>query len=118
MLEASDVYYGYDWCSEILNGNDLPAIASEVELSKAELYIQNKEINKSIEVYKNFEKKEQEFKSRAATNLAFLTALENDKENALHYANMALETEPYNSSAYINKGFINTLCFLIISYTL
>lgn len=50
-----------------------------------------------------FEKKEPRVKARAATNLAFLYALESETDMADKYADLALKSDRYNARAFVNK---------------
>ena len=51
----------------------------------------------------DFEKKEHKVKARAATNLAFLYALEGDTSSAERYANLAVGNDKYSAQALVNK---------------
>ena len=58
----------------------------------------------AIEVLRAFEKKDQAFKAKAATNLSFLYFLEGDIAQADKYANLAVRHDRYNAKALVNKG--------------
>ena len=53
--------------------------------------------------FQEFEKKSARIKARAATNLAFLYALESDVDQADKYSELALKSDRYNARAYVNK---------------
>tara|TARA_B110000305_G_scaffold205436_1_gene235629 strand:+ start:43 stop:222 length:180 start_codon:yes stop_codon:yes gene_type:complete len=55
-------------------------------------------------VLKSFEKKDQNMKAMAATNLSFIYFLEGDLESANQYADLAVRNSRYNAKALVNKG--------------
>ena len=59
-----------------------------------------------------FEKKSARIKARAATNLAFLYALESDVDQADKYSELALKSDRYNARAYVNKVRPSALTFV------
>lgn len=99
-----DVLSGYDWIIAMLKTANLQEIESEVEICKAVFYIKNKAIDKAIELFKGFEKKDKIMMAWAANNISFLYFLENDYENAEKFADMAIQHDRYNSKALVNKG--------------
>lgn len=58
----------------------------------------------AIVLLKEFEKKEKSLKARAATNLSFLYFLEGDLPNAEKHADVAVNTNRYNTQALVNQG--------------
>jgi len=88
----------------MLKTANLQEIESEMEISKAVFFIKNKQIDKAIELFKAFEKKDKIMMARAANNISFLYFLENDYENAEKFADMAIQHDRYNSKALVNKG--------------
>ncbi|MEW5306044.1 MAG: hypothetical protein WDW36_008545 [Sanguina aurantia] len=103
-IERSGFDAGYDWCVEQLVQAKWSALANEVELAKASKFMANKEFDKAVAVFKEFEKKEPRVKARAATNLSFLYFLEGEMENANKYSELALKSDRYNARAFVNKG--------------
>lgn len=99
-----DVLSGFDWIIAMLKTANLQEIESEMEISKAVYFIKNKQIDKAIELFKAFEKKDKIMMARAANNISFLYFLENDYENAEKFADMAIQHDRYNSKALVNKG--------------
>ncbi|KAG2490865.1 hypothetical protein HYH03_010783 [Edaphochlamys debaryana] len=99
---------GFAWCCEQLRDAGYIKLANEVELAKATRFMGQKQFDKAVTVFKDFEKKEPRVKARAATNLAFLYYLEGDTDGADKYADMALKSDRYNARAYVNKGCVLT----------
>jgi len=85
-----DTLAGYDWIIAMLKTANLQEIESEIEISKAVHYIKYKQIDKAIELFKGFEKKDKIMMARAANNISFLYFLENNYENAEKFADMAI----------------------------
>ena len=85
----------------------MPEVESEMEIAKAIHFIKNKEIEKAIESFKGFEKKDKIMMAMASNNISFLYFLENDFKQAEHFADLAIQHDRYNSKALVNKG--NTL---------
>ena len=105
-----DVVRGFDWVVEMLRTATLQEVESEIEIAKAVYFVKNKEIEKSIELFKSFEKKDKVMMAKASNNISFLYFLENDFNNAEKFADMAIQNDRYNSKALVNKGnwlFIN-----------
>lgn len=105
-----DVIQGFDWVVEMLRTATLQEVESEIEIAKAVHFIKNKEIEKSIELFKSFEKKDKIMMARASNNISFLYFLENDFSKAEQFSDMAIQNDRYNSKALVNKGnclFIN-----------
>ena len=101
---------GFDWVVEMLRTASLQEVESEIEIAKAVYYIKNKQIEKSIELFKSFEKKDKIMMAKASNNISFLYFLENDFNNAEKFSDMAIQNDRYNSKALVNKGnclFIN-----------
>lgn len=99
-----DILQGYDWIIEMLRTANLQEIESEMEICKAVHFIKNKDIDKAITLFKEFEKKDKVMMARAANNISFLYFLENDFESAEKFADMAIQHNRYNSKALVNKG--------------
>ena len=95
---------GYEWIIESLKNSNYQDIQSEMEMSKALVYVKNNKINEAIALLKVFEKKNKKYMTHAATNLAFLYLLEQNYPMAEKYTDMALKYDRYNSKALVNKG--------------
>ena len=103
IIEAS-MEEGYEWVIEALKNSSYPDIQSEMEMSKALVFVKNNKINEAISLLKVFEKKNKKFMTHAATNLAFLYLLEQNYAMAENYCDIALKYDRYNSKALVNKG--------------
>jgi len=105
-----DVIVGYNYVIEALKAANLPEVESEMEIAKSIHYIKNKEIERAIESFKAFEKKDKIMMAMASNNISFLYFLENDFKAAEQFADLAIQHDRYNSKALVNKGnclFIN-----------
>ena len=103
----ANIFDGYNYVIQTLKTANRPEIESEMEIAKAIHYIKNKEIEKAIESFKSFEKKDKIMMAMASNNISFLYFLENDFKQAEHFADLAIQHDRYNSKALVNKG--NTL---------
>uniref|UniRef100_A0A3Q3XHF3 Uncharacterized protein n=1 Tax=Mola mola TaxID=94237 RepID=A0A3Q3XHF3_MOLML len=98
---------GSDWCVDMVKSSQYVDLANDLEMSKAIIYLRQKDFNQAVETLKTFEKKDSRVKSAAATNLSFLYFLEKDYDQADRYADLAMNADHYNPAALNNKG--NTL---------
>lgn len=73
-----DLISGYDWILEQLKNSTFPEAETEIEICKAMAYLKKRNIEKSIETLKSFEKKDKSVMARIATNISFLYFLENE----------------------------------------
>lgn len=78
----TDVMLGYDYVCEALKAANLPEVQSEMEIAKSIHHIKTKEIEKAIESFKAFEKKDKIMMAMASNNISFLYFLENDFKSA------------------------------------
>lgn len=99
-----DPVLGWDYVIEALKAANLPEVESEMEIQKAINLIKNKEIEKAIESFKAFEKKDKVMMAMASNNISFLYFLENDFKLSEQYADIAIQHDRYNSKALVNKG--------------
>jgi len=102
-LYPGDWERGYEWVIERLRV-DYDMLASEMAIVKALTYLKHKSFDKAIEDLKAFERKDQNLKAKAATNLSFLYFLEGDQEQAHKYADLAVRHDRYNARALVNMG--------------
>jgi len=100
----TDIITGYDYTCDALKAANLPEVESEMEIAKSIHYIKNKEIERAIESFKGFEKKDKIMMAMASNNISFLYFLENDFKNAESFADLAIQHDRYNSKALVNKG--------------
>ena len=73
-----DIISGYEYVIEALKAASLPEVESEMEIQKSISFIKSKEIEKAIESFKSFEKKDKIMMAMASNNISFLYFLEND----------------------------------------
>ena len=114
---AQDVVQGYEFLIEQLRAAQLMDIAGEMEVSKAVHYLKCKELEKARETLRELEKREEKeqdpaTRSRAATNLAFISLLLDDIKGATEYGNIAVRCDRYNARGLVNRGnveFANAL---------
>ncbi|EAR82438.2 tetratricopeptide repeat protein (macronuclear) [Tetrahymena thermophila SB210] len=99
-----DIIDGYDWIIETLKESYFPEVQAEVEICKAMAYLKSKNMDKSIETLKSFERKDKIMMGRVATNISFLYFLENDFKNAEKYADVAINYDRFNPKALVNRG--------------
>jgi intraflagellar transport protein 88 len=85
-----NIINGYDYTCEALKAANLPEVESEMEIAKSIHYIKNKEIEKAIESFKGFEKKDKIMMAMASNNISFLYFLENDFKSAESFADIAI----------------------------
>jgi len=101
-----DIIDGYTWIIDTLKSSksNFQVVLSEVEILKAVAYINQKDIEKAIECFKSFEKKDKSMMARAATNISFLYFLERNVKSSEKYAEMALDYDRFNPKALVNIG--------------
>ena len=85
-----DIISGFNYVIEALKAANLPEVESEMEIAKAIYFIKIKEIEKAIESFKAFEKKDKIMMAMASNNISFLYFLENDFKAAEQYSEMAI----------------------------
>lgn len=85
-----NIINGYDYTCEALKAANLPEVESEMEIAKSIHYIKNKEIERAIESFKGFEKKDKIMMAMASNNISFLYFLENDFKSAESFADLAI----------------------------
>ena len=64
----NDSVGGFNWIIETLKASYFPELESEVEICKAMAYLKKKNMEKSIETLKSFEKKDKVLMGRVATS--------------------------------------------------
>ncbi|EGR28423.1 hypothetical protein IMG5_176090 [Ichthyophthirius multifiliis] len=99
-----DIIDGYNWIIETLKTSNFPEVEAEVEISKAMAFLKSKNMEKSIETLKSFERKDKIMMGRVATNISFLYFLERDFKNAEKYADIAITFDRFNPKALVNRG--------------
>lgn len=71
-----DIIDGYEWIIDTIKQSYFPEVESEVEICKAMAFLKKKDMEKSIETLKSFEKKDKSIMARVSTNISFLYFLE------------------------------------------
>ena len=95
---------GYEWCVDTIRSSGYIELSDDIEINKAVKHLKRREFTEAIGTLKTFEKKEGKAASTAATNLSFLYLLQNDIDTADRYANLAIDTDRFNSAGLVNKG--------------
>jgi len=105
---------GFDWIIDEVSSysgrapggaaNPYEELAGAILIEKALHFMRLKNFEQAIELLKSFEMKDQKLRAMAAVNLTFIYFLENDYDNANHYADLAIEQDRYNANALVNKG--------------
>jgi len=73
-----DFIEGYSWVIETVRLAGITQAESELEMAKAAQFLNKKDFEGAIEVFKSFEMKDKQLRGRAATNISFLYFLEQD----------------------------------------
>jgi intraflagellar transport protein 88 len=102
-----DPLVAFDYILDSIKKNGMKDILNEIEMAKAMHFLKKRDVEKTIQILKNFENKNKKLISRVANNISFLYFVEGDSLNAEKYANLALENERYNHKALVNKGNIH-----------
>ena len=95
---------GYDWVVSHLTSHGFMELASQMDMAKALEFLSQKDFKSAVSCLKGFEKKQEDLKASAATNLSFLYFLESDVKNAEKYGKMATDVDRYNALALVNSG--------------
>ena len=114
---AQDEVQGYEFLIEQLRAAQLVDIAGEMEVCKAVHFLKCKELEKARDTLRELEKREEKdqdpaTRSRAATNLCFMSLLLDDVKGATEYGNIAVRCDRYNARGLVNRGnveFANAL---------
>lgn len=95
---------GYTWCVEIIKNSSYPALANELEMNKAIMYLKQHDVAQAIETLKYYEKKEPAIAANAVCNLTFIYLQQRELQSAIRYAEIGREMDSYNPAAYVNSG--------------
>lgn len=98
-----DNMYGYKLVIDTLRP-DHEKLALQMEIERAHRYMQQDRFDIAVDLLKAFEKKDNDMKAMAATNLSFIYYLEGDIDTAERYADLAYAHDRYNAKALVNKG--------------
>lgn len=97
---------GFDWVASQARSDGREELASELELEKALHLLRKKEFERAVLCLKEFERKGEPFRSRAACNLAFIYLLEGETQSAEAYADLAIRADRYSAKALNNRGIV------------
>jgi intraflagellar transport protein 88 len=79
-------------------------VCSRFEIDLAMQYMKRRRFDESTKLLKEFEKKDANLASMAATNLSFIYFLEGEFAQAEKHADIAMKSDRYNAKALVNKG--------------
>ena len=108
MLDSADWSAGYDWVCDALDDNH-EEIAMQMKLEQASQQLKRKDFQVAITSLKILHKRCKD-KGATATNLSFVSFLEDNIHKASEYADIALAADRYDAKALVNKGnchFVN-----------
>jgi len=103
----------YDWCIDQVRASAFSGLVIGLEIDKAIGYIRQNDFIKAVATVGTLDmNKNTVISAKAATNLSFIYSLMNDGSGGMgesetaanHYADMALQVDPYNEAALVNKG--------------
>ena len=111
-LDSDDWSAGYDWVYSALEDRH-EDLAIQIKLELATQKLKGNEVAAATKMMKHLQKKNKKAKAATSTNLSFVCFLEGNIDQASKYADIALESDGYNSMALVNKGnctFMNGDC--------
>ena len=95
---------GFDWCREQLGAAGYGALASEVQLARANAHLGRREYGAAVAALKEFERGDRAQRARAAINLSAVALLEGQLEQAAGYARYCCEADPGSAAALVSRG--------------
>lgn len=98
---------GFDWCRDQLGAAGYGALASEVQLARANEHLARKEYGAAVALLKEFERGDSRQRARAAVNLSALQLLEGQLEAAGAYADYCCEADPGAPLALVSRGNVH-----------
>ncbi|XP_028045924.2 intraflagellar transport protein 88 homolog [Monomorium pharaonis] len=93
---------GFAWCVDAIKSSAYSALAADLEINKAMVFLQNRETQLAIDTLKMFENRDIKANSAAATMLSFIYYLQGDYDQAEKYGEAARNADAYNAAAYVN----------------
>ncbi|XP_043580378.1 intraflagellar transport protein 88 homolog isoform X2 [Bombus pyrosoma] len=93
---------GFAWCVDTIKSSAYGLLAADLEISKAMVFLHNRETQLAIDTLKMFENRESKANSSAATMLSFIYFLQGDYEQAERCGEIARNADSYNAAAYVN----------------
>lgn len=98
---------GFDWCREQLGAAGYSALASEVQLARANAHLGQREYGAAVAALKEFERGDSRQRARSAVNLSSLALLEGQLEGAAGYADYCCEADPGSPAALVSRGNVH-----------
>ncbi|XP_043251743.1 intraflagellar transport protein 88 homolog isoform X2 [Colletes gigas] len=93
---------GFAWCVDTIKSSAYGLLAADLEISKAMVFLHNRETQLAIDTLKMFENRESKANSAAATMLSFIYFLQGDYDQAERCGEIARSADTYNAAAYVN----------------
>ncbi|XP_043529703.1 intraflagellar transport protein 88 homolog isoform X2 [Frieseomelitta varia] len=93
---------GFAWCVDTIKSSAYGLLAADLEISKAMVFLHNRETQLAIDTLKMFENRESKANSSAATMLSFIYFLQGDYDQAEKCGEIARNADSYNAAAYVN----------------
>ncbi|XP_017791957.1 PREDICTED: intraflagellar transport protein 88 homolog [Habropoda laboriosa] len=93
---------GFAWCVDTIKSSAYGPLVADLEISKAMVFLHNRETQLAIDTLKMFENRESKANSSAATMLSFVYFLQGDYDQAERCGEVARNADTYNAAAYVN----------------
>ncbi|XP_020293114.1 intraflagellar transport protein 88 homolog [Pseudomyrmex gracilis] len=93
---------GFAWCVDAIKSSAYSALAADLEINKAMVFLLNRETQLAIDTLKMFENRDTTANSAATTMLSFIYYLQGDYNQAEKYSEAARNADAYNAAAYVN----------------
>ncbi|XP_076389966.1 intraflagellar transport protein 88-like protein nompB isoform X5 [Megachile rotundata] len=93
---------GFAWCVDSIKSSAYASLAADLEISKAMVFLHNRETQLAIDTLKMFENRESKANSSAATMLSFIYFFQGDYDQAERCGEIARTADTYNAAAYVN----------------
>jgi len=102
---AFDGTDGLKWAINKVREAELDSIAHVLEMEMAAQHLRSREdVDRAIQMLKSFGRKDKEGRAAASTNLAFVHLIENNADEALDQASLAVTSNRYDARALNNLG--------------
>ncbi|XP_015589688.1 intraflagellar transport protein 88 homolog [Cephus cinctus] len=93
---------GFAWCVDAIKSSVYGPLAADLEISKAMVFLHNRETQLAIDTLKVFENRDTKANSAASTMLSFIYFLQGDYDQAERCGEIARKADSYNAAAYVN----------------
>jgi tetratricopeptide (TPR) repeat protein len=98
---------GYEWCREQLQAAAYGALASELQLARANEHLARREYAAAVALLKEFGRCDSRQRAAAAVNLSMLALLEGQLEQAAGYGEYCCEADPGSPAALVSRGNVH-----------